>query len=166
MPQYEYNVVNQKGEFISGGLSGIVELLPFGLILKSPWPGCRANDSRREIANEFGIYNHLGPHRRLVPVKGYTTEGGLLLQYMPHGNLADYLSTHSETISMSQRLRWVWEATEGLQLLHTNGVIHCDVKTKNFFLDASLGLRIADFSSSSLNGSRVSACRTTRFSLP
>ena len=58
-----------------------------------------------EIANEFEIYNYLGPHRRLVPMKGYTTEGELLLQYMPHGDLVDYLRTHSETISINQPLQ-------------------------------------------------------------
>jgi serine/threonine protein kinase len=101
-----------------------------------------------------------------VPVEGCTPEGGLLLQYMPHGNLSDYLRTHSETISTSQRLQWGFEAVECLQLLHSKGVIHCDVKPKNFLLDAGLELRIADFSSSSLNGSRVPTCRSTRFSLP
>jgi serine/threonine protein kinase len=99
-------------------------------------------------------------------MKGYTTEGELLLQYMPHGDLADYLRTHSETISMSQRLQWVCEAAEGLQFLHSKGVIHCNVKPKNLLLDTALGLRIADFSISSLNGSPISAFRTTRFSLP
>lgn len=150
----------QKEKFISGGLSGIIELLPSDLIIKSPWPGSLRNDSLMEIANEFEIYNHLGPHRRLVPVKGYTTEGELLLQYMPHGDLADYLRTYSKTISMSQRLQWVCEAAEGLQFLHSKGVIHCDLKPKNLLLDAALGLRIADFSISSLNESPVSAFRT------
>lgn len=67
---------------------------------------------------------------------------------------------------MTQRLQWVCEAAEGLQFLHSKGVIHCDVKPKNLLLDAALGLRIADFSTSSLNGSPVPAFRTTRFSLP
>jgi serine/threonine protein kinase len=106
MVQHEHNVITQKGTFISAGLSGIVELLPSGQISKSPHPGALLGpDSRREIANEARIYAHLGPHPRLVPMEGYT-EDGLLLQYMPHGNLADYLHTHSKTIPMSQRLRW------------------------------------------------------------
>ena len=28
-----------KGELIDGGVSGIVELLPNGYVIKSPWPG-------------------------------------------------------------------------------------------------------------------------------
>jgi serine/threonine protein kinase len=166
MLRCEHNVVNQKGKFISGGLSGIVELLPSGLIIKSPWPGEQRHDSIRQIANEFQIYKHLGPHRRLVPVKGYTAEGELLMENMPNGNLAEYLRTHSEAISMSQRLQWAWDAAEGLLFLHLNGVMHRDVKPKNFLLDATFGLRIADFASSSLNGSHVSASGSTRFSLP
>lgn len=165
MPQSEHDY-KQKGKFINGGLSGIVELLPSGLISKSPWPGFRNKDSRKEIANEHEIYKHLGPHQRLVPIEGYTEEGVLLLQHMQHGNLADYLRAHSETISMGQRLQWATEAAEGLEFLHSKGVIHCDVKPKNFLLDDSLGLKIADFSSSALNGSYVLACKSTRFSLP
>jgi serine/threonine protein kinase len=156
----------QKGKFIDGGLSGIVELLPSGLISKSPWPDFRKEDSRREIANEHEIYKHLGPHPRLVPMEGYTEEGALLLQHMRNGNLADYLRAHPETISMSQRLQWATEAAEGLEFLHSKGVIHCDVKPKNFLLDDSFGLKIVDFSSSSLNGSYILACKSTRFSLP
>jgi hypothetical protein len=105
MPQCEYNVVNSKGKFIFSGLLSIVELLPSNLIIKSLWLGSLKDDSLIEIANKFEIYNHLGLHRRLVPVKGYTTEGELLLQYMLHSNLADYLHTHSKTISISQRLQ-------------------------------------------------------------
>jgi len=90
MPQCEHNVVNSKGKFISGGLSGIVELLPSDLIIKSPWPG--SLDSLIEIANEFEIYNHLGPHRRLVPV-----------QYMPHGDLAHTLQDYFYELATTMR---------------------------------------------------------------
>jgi hypothetical protein len=95
MPQCEHNVVNSKGKFISGGLSGVVELLPSDLIIKSPWPG--SLDSLIEIANEFEIYNHLGPHRRLVPVKGYTKKESSCCSIC-HTAI---LRTHSKTISMS-----------------------------------------------------------------
>jgi len=166
MVRHEHNVIAQKGKFISAGLSGIVELLSSGLISKSPHPGALLGpDSRIEIANEAKIYAHLGPEPGLIRMESYT-EGVLLLQYMPNGNLKDYLRAHSNTISMSQRLQWACEAADRVRLLHSRDVIHCDIKPENFLLDAELCLRIVDFASSSLKGSRVLECRTTRFSLP
>jgi len=85
---------------------------------------------------------------------------------MPHGCLKDYLSTYNDKIPTRQRLQWVREAAEGLQLLHSANVIHCDVEPRNFLLDAELSLKIADFSGSSLKGSQASACVGTRFLPP
>jgi serine/threonine protein kinase len=88
------------------------------------------------------------------------------MEYMPNGTLKDFLLANNDTVSIRQRLQWAQEAAEGLQLLHVANVIHCDVEPKNFLLDANLGLKIADFSGSSLEGSRASACTGKRFSPP
>src|SRR5437762_9967057 len=110
------------------------------------------------MATEGQIYEKLGPHLRLVKIINWDPEECVLtMEYLPNGSLKDYLLAHNK-ISMIQRLRWVGEAAEGLQLLHSANVIHCDVEPKNFLLDADLGLNIADFSGSSLEGSQASAC--------
>jgi len=96
----------------------------------------------------------------------YSCEEGLILEYMSNGSLKDYLCEHNHTISMKQRLLWACQAAEGLHVLHSKGVIHCDMKPGNFLLDADLGLKIADFGGSSFNGSWSSACEGTRFWLP
>src|SRR5450432_1780361 len=85
---------------------------------------------------------------------------------MPSGCLKDYLYAHNDRISLPQRFRWAKETVEGLQLLHSTNVIHCDLDPKNLLLDADLGLKIADFSGSSLEGSKASACVGTRFLQP
>jgi serine/threonine protein kinase len=85
---------------------------------------------------------------------------------MPNGNLSTYLTTYKDTIKLSQRLRWVQEAAEGLQLLHSADIMHCDIEPKNFLLDENLGLRIIDFGGSSVRGSRATACPGTRFEPP
>lgn len=87
------------------------------------------------------------------------------MEYMPNGCLKDYLA-HNDKISTTQRLHWILEAVEGLQLLHSANILHCDVEPKNFLLDADLGLRIADFSGSSLKGSHTSTCADARFLPP
>jgi serine/threonine protein kinase len=87
------------------------------------------------------------------------------MEYMPQGDLHAFLLT-TTTVTETQRLRWAKEAAEALQLLHTAGVLHCDIHPKNFLLDAHLGLKIADFGGSSLAGSKPSAYSGPRFTIP
>jgi serine/threonine protein kinase len=87
----------------------------------------------------------------------------LTREYTPNGSLKGYLCAHNNKISMAQRLRWT---AEGLQLSDSADVIHRDVEPKSPLLDADLVLKIADFSSSSLNGSQPSACVGTKFLQP
>jgi serine/threonine protein kinase len=88
------------------------------------------------------------------------------MEYMPNGCLKGDLLAHNDKISATQRLQWILEAAEGLQLLHSANILHCDVEPKNFLLDADLGLRFADFGGSSFEGSLASASAETRFLPP
>jgi serine/threonine protein kinase len=151
---------NAKGRFLSGGISGIVELLPSDHVIKSPHGGSLEDDCRKDVANEAEIYLHLGKHARLVPMTCYTAKDGLCLEYMSNGDLRDYIYRYNVTISLEQRQKWACEAVEGLQVLHSANVIHGDPKPPNFLLDASLGLRIADFGHSSIGGSQKKSVGT------
>ncbi|KAH6715967.1 kinase-like domain-containing protein [Leptodontidium sp. MPI-SDFR-AT-0119] len=160
-------VRNWSGETISGGAPGLVERLPSGDVVKSPWPDSRAADCRRDMRTENQIYKRLGPHPRLVRMINWDPdECSLTMEYMSNGCLQDYLLAHNDKISTTQRLQWILEAAEGLQLSHSANILHCDVEPKNFLLDADLGLRIADFSGSSFEGSHASACASMRFLPP
>lgn len=164
--QYD-NVIEAKGEFIGSGASGIVERLPSGEAVKSPWPGVSAENSRRDMKTEFDIYTRLGSHPRLVKIINWNPDKYVLtMEYLSNGTLKDYIRANNSTIPESQRLQWAREATEGLQLLHDANVVHCDVEPKNFLLDANLNLKIADFSGSSIDGYQASACVNERFLHP
>lgn len=76
------------------------------------------------------------------------------------------MKLHHGQTSIAQRLRWIAEAAEALHLLHSKGVIHCDVGPHNLLLDADMGLKITDFSGSSIDGSRAMVCPGTRYSTP
>ena len=90
----------------------------------------------------------------------------LAMEYMPNGSLMDYILANNDNIYTCRRLQWIMGAADGLQLLHSENIIHCDVEPKTFRLDAGLGLKITDFSGSSINGSRASAWVGTRFERP
>jgi serine/threonine protein kinase len=153
-----------EGQLISGGITGIVELLDDGTALKAPFPGCEIENHILDIAKEASIYRRVGPHKRLIRMLGHSREG-LKLEYMKNGDLKTYLQTH-ESVSASLKLKWAYQVVEAVDLLHRNGVIHCDIKPRNLLLDTTFDIKIIDFSGSSLDGSKSSSGEGTRFFLP
>ncbi|KAK5684307.1 hypothetical protein LTS10_004174 [Elasticomyces elasticus] len=160
-----------KGKTLGGGVSGLVELLPDGNVVKSPWGGEEEADCRKDLKQEADIYNQLhnafGEHHRFVRFISFDEkESELILQYMSNGTLREYLKDHGGDITRSQRLRWVSSAAEGLDMLHSLEIIHCDFSPKNFLLDAALDLKVADFGCSAYVGRQTSGCGSCRFYPP
>lgn len=155
---------DSQGQFISGGLTGIVELLDDGTVLKSPFPGAELENNILDIAKEAQIYYRIGPHERLVRMLGHSRDG-LILEHMQNGDLKTYLQAQN-SIPMSLKLKWAYQIAQAVSLLHSSGIIHCDIKPRNFLLDTNLNIKIIDFSGSSLDGSKSSSGEGTRFYLP
>lgn len=168
-PEDTVNATRWKGKYVLGaGVSGFVERLKSGDAMKSPWTG-RSNDADcwRHMRIEAQIYERLGAHPRLVQLKHWDpVECTLTLEYMPNGTLKDYVESHGQELSTSQRRKWAVEAAEGVALLHAHGVIQADVGPHNFLLDADLALRISDFGGSSLDGSRPMVVPPVRYMPP
>jgi serine/threonine protein kinase len=156
---------------VSLGNTGIIERLPCGdKVKKSPWPHGSSWDKRTqrsELERELEVYRRLpSPHNRLVRMFGFSDDGeGLVLEYMPNGNLRNFLESDSK-VTLTQQMQWCIEAVEAVVLLHSNGIIHGDVKPENMVLDHSLGIRIIDLAGSSINGKPPLSLESTRFFLP
>ncbi|KAJ5722665.1 kinase domain-containing protein [Penicillium malachiteum] len=119
-----------------------------------------------DIAKEADIYRRIGPHPRFVRLLGHSREG-LVLEYMKNGDLKTYLQTHeSISLDFNLKFKWAYQVVEGVDLLHRNGVIHCDIKPRNLLLDGDLNIKIIDFSGSSLDRSKPTSGEGTRFYLP
>ncbi|TKA77642.1 hypothetical protein B0A55_04625 [Friedmanniomyces simplex] len=160
-----------KGELLGCGISAIVELLPNGNVVKSPWNGEEAEECRQDLSREAAIYAKIykafGEHDRFVRFIAFNEESSeVILQYMPNGTLRDYLHSHGDCISHPQRLRWVSAAAEALEALHSIEVIHCDFSPKNLLLDADLTLKVADFGCSAIVGQPSSGMGSCRFYPP
>ncbi|KAF2488162.1 kinase-like domain-containing protein, partial [Neohortaea acidophila] len=166
-----------RGKFIASGVSGFVELTNTGTIVKTPNTGPEYEECRHELFLEAEIYRILGPHPRLIRVLDWDAQREVLtLEYMRRGTLKDFLaslpphestrSNYDDQISREQRLRWAVQCAEGLELLHSHGVWHCDFKPKNILLDHEGGIRIVDFGGSSLHNSTPSAHPGSRFAPP
>ena len=141
-----------------------MELLDDGTVLKSPFPGADMENNILDIAKEASIYQRIGPHERLVRMLGHSRDG-LILEHMKNGDLKTYLQAQNST-PMSLKLKWADQIVQAVSLLHSNGIIHCDIKPRNFLLDATLNIKIIDFSGSSLDGSKPASGEGTRFYLP
>lgn len=84
---------------------------------------------------------------------------------MENGDLETYLLAH-EGVPMNIRIKWAYQLAEAVDLLHSHGIIHCDIKPRNLLLDANFDIKIIDFSGSSVDGSKQASGQGTRFYLP
>ncbi len=108
-------------------------------VLKYAQPG----ENPDQVRIEAKILDVLGPHPRIIQSQGLT-EHGLLLEFMPNGNVYDYLLAHPD-VSLDRRLVWCVQAAEAVAFIHSRRVLHCDIRHDNFLVDANLDLRLADF---------------------
>lgn len=158
-----------KGTLIATGVSGIVELLPTGQVTKSSWP--EDEDSRQDIATEAFAYrrlfDHFGEHKRFVKQISYdNVERTIAMEHMENGTLRAYLEAHNNRISHGQRILWICALAEGMEMLHTASIVHCDFSPRNMLLSATLELKVADFGCVSIDGAPSSAGGSARFYLP
>jgi serine/threonine protein kinase len=70
------------------------------------------------------------------------------IQWAEGGSLAKYLHKHGATLSTSQKRQLVRQLVEGLEQLHSQGVVHGDLKPENVLRTAEGQLLLADFGSS------------------
>lgn len=161
----------QKGTFLGGGVSGIVELLPDGNVVKSPWPGEMATDSQKDIRIEAHAYQRIAErypgHSRFVKLVEFDQEQHTLtMQYMAKGTLRVYLQENNQHITRHQRHLWIKAMTEGLTLLHSAAIVHCDLTPHNLLLDDKLELKVADFGCCSIDQSASTGGANARFYPP
>ncbi|KAL2072451.1 hypothetical protein VTL71DRAFT_11794 [Oculimacula yallundae] len=128
-------------QFLAVGGNSFLGLVDTTTVLKYP----RTVGDECAIASlkvEARIFEAIGPHDRVIGFRGQKGDG-LLLEYAPHGSLDRYLTENIATDQ--QRLKWSSQATEAVAVIHSKGVIHCDIKVPNLLLDAELNVKLCDF---------------------
>lgn len=157
-----------KGKFLAWGGTAILEHLPSGDVIKTPKPHPEFHgDHCQNMRFEAQVYQKLGQRPRIPRLINWDDNTCCLtIEHLSNGDLCEYFRQHEKDITMDLRLRWAKQAAEGVRLLHSNGIIHCDISPRNFLLDTDLNLKITDFGGSSLSGSEPSAVAETRFRYP
>jgi serine/threonine protein kinase len=108
--------------------------------------------------NEAGIMARLNsPHT--VRLYGITLspEYTLVMEYLPKGSLYDVLSTE-KALPWSTRSQIALDMSIGLAFLHTEGILHQDLKSLNVLLDNQYRAKLADFGLSKI---KLESSRTT-----
>lgn len=69
----------------------------------------------------------------------------LFIEYMAGGSLAEVVEIFGGAVDESLIRLYTKKILEGLNYLHENGIVHCDVKCKNVLLGLSGNVKLADF---------------------
>lgn len=92
-------------------------------------------------------------HETIVALKGFTTSPiGIVMEYIPHGNLFEYIKTHKSSFDWKLRIRIALNIAWGMKFMHSYSppLCHRDLRSENILL-ASLNpsdhvvAKIADF---------------------
>ncbi|TMW88930.1 hypothetical protein EJD97_017885 [Solanum chilense] len=140
----------------------LIEESDFGKVYKGVLCGGRKVALKRYVSisqqvvekfqKQIEILSHRHPN--LVLLIGYCDDNNemiLIFEYLNHENLWNHLYESALlTSSWEQRLKICIGVARGLHYLHTNRIIHRDVKSPDILLDENFVPKIADFGSKAM----------------
>ena len=95
-------------------------------------------------------------HRHIVEYRTAWVNGKQLLlfmEYVSRGDLAALVTEHAtrqEHFDTGRLLRWAMQLTDALSYMHSQCVLHRDIKTGNIFLTENGDVKVGDFGTSRL----------------
>ncbi|PSS31724.1 Serine/threonine-protein kinase [Actinidia chinensis var. chinensis] len=100
-----------------------------------------------EFAQEVAILRQV-QHINVVQFVGACTKSPhlcIVTEYMPGGNLYEYLHKNHIVLKLPQLLKFAIDVCRGMEYLHQNNIIHRDLKTANLLMDNDNVVKVADF---------------------
>ncbi|KAF2769159.1 hypothetical protein EJ03DRAFT_374689 [Teratosphaeria nubilosa] len=99
----------------------------------------------KATAIEANVYKILGTHDRIANCLYISpTKDMIMLDFYQYGNLKDYVAYHGPT----QLRKWAKQMIEAVQLVHSKGVRHSDIRLDQWLLDSEMNARLSDFNAS------------------
>lgn len=122
----------------------------------------------KEAYERFTAHGHPSSILRYYGVDEYEP-AAIILELAENGSVWEYLWDHPETERTPKPedlYKWARQAAEALEFSHSCGVLHSDIHSMNFFFDANLDLKVADFAEASIDGGSGLLFYRTTHSLP
>ena len=69
----------------------------------------------------------------------------VLLEFLPSGNLWDWVQSHKQHLGRKLWLKWARQLANALCVVHSCGIVHHDIKPHNILLTYLLDVRLSDF---------------------
>lgn len=106
-------------------------------------------DAAKYLDSELAILQHCCDHPCLLKYYGAAVKAKevfIVTEFMVGGDLSSVLSKHVDVpLPWRLRCRIARDALQGIVSLHSNELIHRDIKSENFLLDDSWRCVVADF---------------------
>lgn len=105
---------------------------------------------KKDFMHEVSVWNKLD-HPNVTKLIGATMgKGGtdclLVVEYVPGGTLKSYLTKNRiKKLPLSDVIHFALDLARGLSYLHSQKIVHRDVKTDNLLLDENRSVKITDF---------------------
>ncbi|KAI9190653.1 kinase-like domain-containing protein, partial [Polychytrium aggregatum] len=94
---------------------------------------------------ELDVWTRL-KHERILPLLGWAIHDvgyALVSPYFPNRDIQTYME--GRTVSLNQKLKWMFEIAEGMQYMHAKKCVFVDVKPSNAILKDDLSVMLCDF---------------------
>ena len=105
----------------------------------------------QNLSSEIKILASLPPHPHVLTFFGVAPSNDaistcIITELAPNGSLHNYLHIGKEEPSPDQSIAWAQQIASGMLHLHSNSVVHCNLKSANVLLSFGLLAKVYDFS--------------------
>jgi serine/threonine protein kinase len=108
--------------------------------------------ARSCFEREKTIYRTLPKHPNILNCLEITDDC-IRFPFMRLGTLREYLQTHNREIQSHIREQWIAMAISAVSLVHSFGIVHADISTRNFLVADDLSIKLCNFSGSAVGES-------------
>lgn len=130
-------------------------------ILKYCFPD--KEESVKSLEQEKKVLAILGPHQFITHLHS-VSERGLIFEYYPLGSIRSYYEKLNGLLPpLYDRFCWCRQAVEGIAYIHSKGILHNDISTRNILMSSDMNIKICDFGFSTINGEPTSGLAETRY---
>uniref|UniRef100_A0ACD5WLF3 Uncharacterized protein n=1 Tax=Avena sativa TaxID=4498 RepID=A0ACD5WLF3_AVESA len=147
--EFDRNLLQPMDKFASGSSGDLYRGTYLGMDVAIKY--LRAEhvngSSNVEFLQEIMILRSVN-HENVVRFFGACTKHRkylIVTEYMPGGNLYDFLHKQNNTLQLPVILRIAIGISKGMDYLHRNNIIHRDLKTANLLIGNDQVVKIADF---------------------